>query len=250
MKIKFKILSGFVLIILMLIIAGIMSIYEFSQLSESVGALIEDNYKTIEAAKIMLESVEREDSGILLLVSGEWKEGRKILKLADSTFYSAFDIAKNNITEQDEDKYIDRIDKSYRVFKSKWDAPMVSTDKENNISLYFSDLHTSFLAIKSDIESLMILNQDSMYEEATDLKEKAGRAIMPGIVAIIAALIFLVIFNFFISKYFVKPIEKLIRSIKHYDPKTQNFIPDISSQDELKELENEIRNLILRVQQK
>lgn len=247
MKIKFKILSGFALIIAMLVIAGFMSIIEFSKLSESVNALIEDNYKTIEASKTMIEALEREDSGILLLVSGQWKEGRTILQSADSLFNTAFDLAKNNITEPDEEKYIERIEKSYLAFREKWVIPIVGTSKENNIDWYFKDIHMNFIAAKSDIQALMTLNQDSMYEEASDLKEKAHRALMPGIIAIISALIFLIMFNFLITKYYVSPLEKMILSLKTFHAQTPYFDAGIETNDEFKALEKEIQNLIHKI---
>ncbi|MBU1013760.1 MAG: hypothetical protein KKG99_12210 [Bacteroidetes bacterium] len=246
MKIKFKILSGFILIIMMLVIAGIVSIYEFSRLSKSVTALIDDNYKTIEASKTMLEALEREDSGILLLLSGHWKKGREILDSADSLFLAAFNIAKNNITETNEDKYIEQIDQSYLRFKERWEPPIVGTAKENSIDWYFTDLHNYFLAAKNDVRALMILNQESMYQESTKLKEKARRAIMPGIVAIIASLVFLVMFNFFISRYYVKPIVDIIQSLKRHTSQTQSFEAGIVTKDEFKELEKEIQSLIYR----
>jgi len=249
MKLRFKILSGFVLIIAMLLTAGFISIYEFSRLGKSVSALIDDNYKTIEASKTMLESIEREDSGILLIVSGQWKEGSEILQSADSLFYAAYDIAENNITEKDEDKYIERIEKSYQIFKEKWEPPFVVTTKENSVVWYFTDLHPSFISVKSEIKALMALNQDSMHSEATELKEQAHRAIMPGIVAIISALLFLIIFNFFISKYFVTPIEDIIHSLKNHNSQKRDFNAGISTNDELKKLEKEIQNLIIRMKQ-
>lgn len=199
MKIKLKILTGFLLLIIMLLIAGAMSVYEFSRIGKSVRALIDDNYKTIEASKTMLEALEREDSGILLLISGKWKEGRQILQSADSLFLAAFDIAKNNLTEENEDKYIEKIENSYLVFKNKWEPPIVGTSKENSINWYFTEVHVNFIKVKSEIKALMTLNQDNMYMEASELKEQAHRAIMPGIVAIVSALIFLVLFNFLLD---------------------------------------------------
>ncbi len=247
MKIKFKILSGFLLVIAMLFIAGYMSIFEFIRLSRSVSSLIEDNYKTIEAAKTMLEALEREDSGILLLLSGQWKEGRTILDSADSLFYDSYKIAASNITEKDEDKYVEQIEISYIKFKEKWETPIVGTSKENNINWYFKELHPIFLTVKSNIKALMALNQDSMHNEAKELMEKAHRAIMPGIVAIVASLIFLVIFNFFISKFFIKPIGNLILSLRNFNSSTQRFNAGITTNDEFKKLENEIQNLINRI---
>lgn len=250
MKIKFKILSGFALIIAMLIIAGFMSIYEFSRLSKSVSSLIDDNYKTIEACKTMLEALEREDSGILLMVSGQWKKGRDILLSADESFFTAFDIAKNNITEEGEDANIDKIEKSYQKFKETWDPLIIGTLKENSIEWYLTDIHTNFISTKSEVKALMTLNQNSMYKESRELKEKAQRALMPGIVAIVAALVFLVMFNFLISKYYVKPIDNLIHAVKYYTSQSQQFDAGITSKDEFKDLEKEIKNLIDKIKQK
>ena len=89
-----------------------------------------------------------------------------------------------------------------------------------------------------------------MYLEASELKEQAHRAIMPGIVAIISALIFLVMFNFFIGLILVRPIKKIINSVKGYHLHSQGFSAEISNHDELKELEIEIQNLISRIHQK
>jgi len=250
MKIKSKILAGFVLLILMLLIAGLMSIYEFSRIGKSVKALIDDNYKTIEACKTMIESLEREDSGILLLISGKWKEGRSILKSADSTFLSAFEKAKNNLTEENEDEHIKRILDSYDNYKSRWELPIVGTYKENSIDWYLLEVHESFLNTKLEVEELMNLNQESMYKEASALKNQSHRALMPGIVAIVSALVFLVLFNFFISRIFVRPIKKITESVKNYHTSTENFASDISYRDEFKTLETEIQLLIHRLKNK
>ena len=249
MKIKLKILSGFSLIIIMLIIAGTMSIYEFSRVSKSVKVLIEDNYKTIEASKTMVEALEREDSGILLLVSGQWKKGREILQSADSLFLDAFHVAKNNITEKGEDTYVDQIENSYQKFKEVWEPPIVGTSKENSIDWYFTYVHSNFITTIDAVNALMNLNQDSMHQEASQLKEQSRRALMPGIVAIIAALVFLIMFNFLISMYYVKPIVSIIHALKAHGSPTQKFDAGITSNDEFKELEQEIKNLIYRINQ-
>ena len=101
-KLKLKILAGFMLIVALLIVAGTVSIIEFIKLSKSVNSLIEDNYKTIESSKRMLEALERNDSGVLLILLGEMEEGKDIIHEANISFIQAFGVAKNNITEANE----------------------------------------------------------------------------------------------------------------------------------------------------
>ena len=249
-KIKHKILAGFLLLIAMLMIAGSLSIYEFSVMGESVKSLIDDNYKTIAASKTMLEALEREDSGILLLLLGRWEQGREIIESADSTFLLNLTVANNNITEENEGEYIKKVRLSYLNYKQQWKRPIVDTDKEGNIAWYFETLHESFLKTKSSINDLMELNQKNLYQEATQLKNQSRRAIMPAIVAIVAVIIFSVLLNFFISKYFVTPIGRLTEVIKTYNPENRNFDGEGGFNNEIKALETEILNLIDKMTKK
>src|SRR6056297_3357458 len=163
MRLRYKILSGFLLIVAMLIVAGSFSIIEFSKISKSVEDLLEDNYRSIEASKSMLESLEREDSGVLLLLHGNWEGGRKTINQADSSFRASFRIAQSNITEDYEPVHIDSILVSYRRFKAIWERPIVGTYKEENLEWYYNHSHKAFAQVKSAVNELMTLNQNRMY---------------------------------------------------------------------------------------
>ena len=246
MGIRFKILSGFLILSLMLFIAGILSIIEFSTMGESVERLIDDNYKSINASKTMIEGLEREDSGILLLMHGNWDEGRSIIETGDSIFKAGFNIASNNITIEGEAAIIDSIRYHYRKFQTLWVKPIVDTRKQGNINWYFKDVHNEFLASKYAVEKLMDLNDQAMYSTATSLRDKAKRAIMPGIVAIVASLVFTLIFNYFINYFFVSPLLKIVRGINEYITKKSNFNVNIETHDEMMTLKNAIQNLVNR----
>lgn len=244
---KLKIFASFMLLIIMLAVAGTISIVEFRWLSNSVHGLIQDNYKSIEASKTMIVTLEREDSGILLLLLGELQEGRETLKSADSLFNIAFQTAKSNLTENNEALYIKNIETAYQAYKSSWERPIVDTDRQGNILWYKNDIHTKFLDTKNAIIELMSLNQSSMYKEVSELKEKSKRAIMPGIVSIVAALIFSLLLNFFITKYFVNPISELADAVNNFRDGDRKLQSNIKSNDEIKKLEVAISNLLQRL---
>lgn len=230
----------------MLAVAGTMSIIEFRWLSNSVHGLIQDNYKSIEASKTMIEALEREDSGILLLMLGDWEEGRLIIESAEDLFLTAFETAKNNLTENNEAEYIEKIDATYQSYKSSWERPIVDTDKQGNISWYRDDIHEKFLDVKSAVNELMSLNQNKMYQDASVLREQSKRALMPGIVSIIAALVFSLILNFFITRYFVNPLSELAEAVNEYREGDNKLHSNITSNDEIKDLEEAINNMLQR----
>ncbi len=243
MKIRTKILLGFLMLAVMLAVAGAYSIYELTSISTSVQKLLDDNYKSINAAKQMMEALEREDSGILLLLSGKWKEGRTTIFDAHRNFEKAFDIASHNVTIPGEKDLVDKINAQYQTYRSSWDRPIVGTEYESNPNWYLEKAHRDFTEVKTTVEKLMALNDSAMYQTASTLKNRAHRAVMPGIVAILTALVFTVIFNFFVNLYVVNPILSIIKAIKNFLQSGEPIKLRIDTSDELHELGASIVNL-------
>jgi HAMP domain-containing protein len=244
MKIRRKILSGFLILVAMLLVAASISIYQFNDLSDSVQHLIDYNYKTIQACEDMLGALEREDSGILLLLHGEWKEGQQVLMSADSSFRASLAIARKNVTDDGEDALIDDLERQYKEFKSHWERPFVVADKEGSLDWYFENQYQAFIKAKGAVEKLLLVNQESMYASASHLKERAKRALMPGIVAIIAALLFALMFNTFINAYLIHPIKNLIEVIDLFKSKRKIMEVKAESKDELGELTENVNDLL------
>lgn len=245
-KFNLKILAGFVLLILILLVAGVISFLELAKLESSVESLIEDNYKTIEASKSMVEALEREDSGILMVLLGQGNAGAAIIHSADSSFIASLEVAKGNQTETDEDKFVDAVEENYNLYKTKWAGLFDHAEQGTGIDWYNNELHNDFLKLKRSVNNLMDLNQESMYGEANSLKDRSRRAIMPGILAIITSIIFCVLFNFFINIYFTSPLNRLIKAINQLQPKDRKLGITIRTNDELKNLEKEINNMVER----
>ena len=244
MTLRIKILSGFLILAVMLFVAGIMSIFELSSIGASVQKLLDDNYKSISAAKNMVEALEREDSAILLLLSGKWNEGRSTIETADRLFNDGFEIAKNNVTIPGEKEYVDKIELNYDAYRSLWIKPIVGTQHEGDLSWYFKKVHKAFQDVKKSVEKLMAVNNRAMYKTASDLENRAHRAIMPGIVAMLSALIFVIIFNFFVNYYIVSPLINLTKGIRAFIATGKPFDVKIETKDELLELVSSIKELI------
>jgi HAMP domain-containing protein len=247
MSLRMKILSGFLILALMLFVAGAWSIYELRTLGISSEKLLYDNYQSIHAGRLMIEALEREDSAILLLLLGRWKEGRDIIESADIAFQNGFNMAKNNITIEDEESHINKIGTAYQEYKSVWERPIVDTKKQGDLNWYFSDVHNAFQNVKNSVEKLIQLNDQTMYDTAYTLKNRAYHTIMPGIIASLSALGFVLIFNFFINLYIVSPIINITKGIQGF-LKTKD-IPDykIESKDEISYLASSVRELLVQI---
>ncbi|MBU2499219.1 MAG: hypothetical protein KKE57_09980 [Proteobacteria bacterium] len=247
MGLRSKILSGFLILSTMLLIAGIWSVYEARSLGASVQKILDDNYRSIDAAKTMIEALEREDSGVLLLLSGKWEKGRSIIESADSLFQHGFKIAQGNVTIPGEQGYVDAVESRYRAYKDMWLRPIVGTRHEADLDWYLEKVHQAFLDAKESVNALMALNQETMYQTASDLKNRAHRATMPGIVAIVAALAFTFIFNYFVNFYIVSPIIKMTKGIRKFIETREPITVQIETNDELTHLAASIQDLAERL---
>lgn len=243
MGLRFKIFSGFIFLIMILLIPGVWTIYKLDTIGLSIQKILDDNYASAQAAKTMLESLEREDSGILLLMLGRWEEGRSIIDKADKKFEMQLEFAYNNVSIEGEHTYLDSIKSKYGIYKNLWKRPIVDTNKEGNLKWYFKQTHNSFQSVKDEVNKLLMLNESIMYKTATDLENRANRAIMPGVIAIIAALAFTLIFIYLVNYFMVSPIIRITNAIRKFREKKISYNVIIESTDEIADLSQALHNL-------
>lgn len=247
MKLRAKILSGFLILALMLLIAGVWSIYQLNSIGTSVQDLLDENYRSIKAADIMLEALEREDSGILLLLMGKWEKGREILDSAHVSFENGYEIARSNLTIPGEGNYVDRISVKYESFRDLWTRPIVGTEKEGDLNWYFMTMHKAFFDVKSSVNELKRLNEETLYRTASDLKNRANRAVVPGTVAIVLALVFSLIFTYLVNQFMISPIIRITHSIEDFTERGTTFDVEIETNDEIGNLATAIRMLCAKL---
>ena len=247
MGLRAKILIGFFILSSMLLVAGAWSIHEVSTTGTSVQKLLDENYKSINAAKMMMEALERQDSATLLLILGKGEEGSKIMNFADDLFQQKLQFAEKNVTEPDESAVVEMIRFRYDIYKNVLQKPMGGTNKKGDLNWYFQSVHPSFLGVRNAVEKLMALNDQVMYETASDLQSRANRAVMPGIVAIVAAVLFSLLFNYFVNYYMVGPIIKITRAIDDFVKSGKPFDVKVETNDEIEGLVSAVYSLTSQV---
>ena len=247
MKLRIKIMSGFLILAVMLAVAGIFSIYELTSIGSSVRSLLDDNYKSIDAAKKMIEALEREDSGLLLLIAGRREEGQKLIGKADDVFMSALHTAKNNLTIPNEINIIEEIDRQYEKYKTEWSSAFEGVSADFDINWYFNYGHPAFLSVKTSVDELLTLNDKTMDSTASNLQNRIQRIIMPGIVAIVAALVFALVFNFFINHYFINPLISITKEVQKIVKTGNPSHIEIETNDEIKDLASAVNNLSYQI---
>ncbi|MBU0559181.1 MAG: hypothetical protein KJ799_05110 [Bacteroidetes bacterium] len=240
MKLKIKILSGFIILAIMLLIAGSWSIYKLTEIGNTVENVLKENYESVNIASKMRHALEREDSAILMFLLGETNKADSIFSFADIQFMSQLNFAKKNITLSNEENIINNISVAYNDFVVSWQF-IQSSSEIPKTNYYVKTLHKKFLEVTSSLDNLSLLNETAMYSTAVSIKDKATRAIVPGIVAIISALLFVLMFNYFINFFVVNPIKEFNLHLKRFINTRQQFDYLSPGKDELSELSESIR---------
>lgn len=244
MGIRAKILSGFMILAVMLLIAGSWSIYELRNIGMSVQKLLDENYKSIDAAKTMIEALERQDSAVLLMLLGNRNDGLAIIQAADESFQKAYAVAHSNITIPGEQGYIDAVATSYDAFKALWLQQVAGAGGKGDMKWYVGEVQPSFLKAKIAVSDLMKLNHETMYKTASNVESRAYRATMPGIIAIVSAFIFALIFSFLINLFIIHPIIKLTSGIQAYLERRKPLEIKVLTDDEILTLVSSVKQLM------
>jgi len=250
MNLRNKILSGFFTLALMLIIAGAWSIYHFHFIGNRVNRIMNWEYKSINNSITMLHALEREDSAILLSLLGNLSESSFILQKADSLFVDGLNQAKSSIEEKDHSNIISEVEENYRLYKDGWQHLNTLAPPQDLIKYYFANTHTEFLNVKQSVEKLLLTSENELYSTASNLKDLANRATMPGIIAIIAALVFTAMFSYFVHHYFIAPIIKINNAVKQNKKSGAPINIEADSKDEIAELIDSVNYLSSRINKK
>jgi HAMP domain-containing protein len=247
MGLRMKIVSGFLVLALMLLLAGAWSVFELRNIAGSVPKILEDHYKSIRAAKIMIEALEREDSAVLLRMTGQGDKGRETGDEADRRFLEGFDVARNNVTMPGEGDLIEKIRKEYETYKALWIMPIAGTGHEGDLRWYLESAFPAFLQVKSSVQQLSDMNDKGMYDAALSLGNKAHRSTMPGVVAMIAAMVLSLIFSYFVNVFMVSPIIRITQGIRSFLETGAPFQVRIATSDEIGELASSVADLTSKI---
>lgn len=243
MGIKVKIILGFVILASLLVISGMISIYELTKLGDSVTTLLDDNYKSIEYAKNMSESLSHQKKSFLVAINEGTIPSFVQYDSAKVFFEDNLRKASNNLTIPDEIAYVDSIAIMYSQFTKTADS-LIAYHSFIRLDKYMSEILPQIEAVESKIEELLTLNQQTLVQTASTLHHSPFRTILPGLIVIISSIAFAIIFNYMINYYLILPIIKITKGINDNIKYKRSFDITLDTKDEVFNLKEAVKNLI------
>jgi len=241
MSIRLKILSGFIILASLLVISGLISIYELTKLGNSVNKLLRDNFLSIDYARQMSHSLEKQNSAILLALAGDRGSASDLFGVSVKEFEENFEKAATNLTQPDEKTFTDSISLVFNSYKQAAEAFIMSPNAI--LSEYITTIRPMMENIQNSLDRLLTINQQALSATADILKNSPYRTIMPGLIVIITSVVFSMLFYYMISYYFVKPIARITKGINDFIKYKRPFEVAVDTKDEINELKESVRNL-------
>ncbi|QZT38136.1 hypothetical protein K5X82_04355 [Halosquirtibacter xylanolyticus] len=242
MKIRVKIFAGFFIMAILMIAAGAISGIEFSKIGISINRILGENYKNIEASNQMLVGLDKQNNGILLILQGQWNEGYEEVEDGANIFIKGYNVVKNDTLDVVEKSSIESLGRHLSALNMMKDSTLFN-HQTATIDWYYSKPYRLLTLMRHEVKKVQKINQDALYTTSTNLKERARRAIIPGIVVVVALLLFIAIFSYLVNHFFVKPLlhikDRASDSLKYGRP----FDVNIQTDDELKNLADVIKKL-------
>ena len=245
MAIKRKISLGFVVIGTILLVSSAISIYEFIRMRNTVSSLINDNIAAINTSRLLLEVSDEYNFSLLQRLGDEG--GSITIKHEDDTRFSDYlSKVRDNFTTRQEREYADSVLYAYTAYIIIMnDAPSVwHGDYNGRRNWYFNKLHPVYMKLRGYLQSLTLTSQEALAGNSKIMSESFYRSIMPGVVAVIVGIVLVFLFNYFINFYFVNPFLRMSEGVSDYISRRKSYNLVLDSDDELKDFNENLRELI------
>jgi NtrC-family two-component system sensor histidine kinase KinB len=242
-SLKRKILLGYGLGLGLVIVVSIWAVVNLDRLGSASAAILRENYRSILAAENMINTLERQDSSLLLLMLGFEAEAAQQFRENEVEFLQWLSRAKDNITLADEPQtlkkletgYLDYLSASALLFETR--APQVNFQP---LAYYRETILPKFKLVRAAATELREMNQAAMLLASEQAQEVATQAIwsMSGFGFMVAALGLGL--SLLLAHILAQPLKEMTQAAEQIAEGHYDVILSVRSHDELGQLAREI----------
>ena len=244
-----KILLGFGTNLFLIVIALLWAIGNQLMLGRASDAVLSTNFKSILAAENMIDSLERQDSAMLMIMLELDDNGLEQFRLNESSFLQWLGRAKDTVTIPGENEIVTEIDRDYAKYLIGFtQIQRMQSRGDADIRKYYSEtIYPLLLGLRKECFDLRELNQGTMFSSSSHVRFISDRAIVSTIVIGVALIVAGLSFSFFLSNIIVEPLLKLVDATKSISEGNYHIRVQTKATDELGTLAGEFNTMVQRL---
>ena len=232
--IRQKLSLGFGGLLAIIVILGLQSVTLLTELGGSIDVILRENYRSVIATQEMKEALERMDSGVLFTFLGFGQKGVEQIHDNEILFSKALEVELNNITIPGEGEKARVLQELFTQYKTALEAVKDSTSQlELRREKYFEQVLPLFQQIKVTADEILQMNQQNMSDANQQARQTAAAARQRMIILLMVGAVVAVGFMFLTEKWIIRPIAKLIASVKEIKSGNLDLVVHPDSKDEI-----------------
>ena len=245
LSIRTKLRLSIGLIALVMVVACAITMVMYSRMSNYVSSLIAGDIECINIARSLSNDCNEYHLKVLNVVGDDDISAE--IPVADhaATFRSRIEDLKSRVRSE-------RIGPLADSVLMAWDSYMVKTRELSNVLLSdFIDTRDWFFgSLQPEYEKLSQCLDDMSDDIFAGLRRSSAtfdrgyyRSVVPGFVAIAVGILLLFWLLYFIIAYYVKPLNKMLKSLNEFNDSHKHYTCEFDGDDQLSELNSAIRDL-------
>ncbi len=245
MGIRRKISLGFVIIGVVLFISSVISVFEFSRMRQTVTNLMKDNINSINTSRLLLELTDEYNFELLSRVIKD-SSVKSVDIVPDDRLHKYLGNIRRGFASHEERVVADSLSQAYSDYISVINSTsdIMLKNLGERIKWYENELKPAYNNLNKYKKLLGLMTQAALAENAKELQEGYYRSIMPGIIAVGAGLMLVLLFNYFLNIYFISPIILISKGIKNYREYNKSYNVQLENDDELQDLNSGVKIII------
>ncbi|MBN1123599.1 MAG: HAMP domain-containing protein [Sedimentisphaerales bacterium] len=244
-----KVLIGYGLALCFIITVIVWSLINIIRLGNAAEAILKENYQSILAAENMIDSLERQDSAILLLILDYPNEAIQQFRENENHFLLWLGRAKDNVTIPGEEKIVNDISMGYSDYLVQFShlQTTIHSDTGNAAQFYHETVLPSFKSVRQECIQLREINQNTMFDASNKASAVSDRAFW-SVFAIGSISVFVgLILSLLLASLIVKPVLQITKAAQkiaegNYDVEVQS-----KSRDEIGRMANDFNGMVKKL---
>jgi len=248
MTLKKKILLGYGVAFAFMSLVIAWAVLNLVSLGKASDAILRENYWSILAAENMLDALERQDSGVLILLLGDTRKGTAQFRESEAVFLQWLARAKDNVTISGEAELVQSLEAHYAKYRQQFSelTEMLGAQKlspEQALGAYQQSIYPIFINIRDECTRLRNLNEETMYAASVGAGRVARRAIWSTVSVSATALAIALIFSLWLAERITRPLRRFMEASRKISAGDYSVEVPIEGADELGHLAGEFNRM-------
>jgi len=246
-----KILLGYGASLLLIIVVLSWAMFLILRLGRASESILQENYRSIQAAENMIDAVERQDSATLLILLGYEQQGTAEFRENETLFLQWLGRAKDNITISGEKEIVDALEKGYAGYLREIShlQLLYRSDRTKAANAYHEVILPLFRSIRDTCIKLRDLNHETMYAASNRANKISVQAVFSISVIGAASVILVIVFSLFLSHLISRPVTALKEAALHVAQGNYDVQVPVRGSDELTLLATQFNLMVEKLKQ-